>query len=94
MAHLPVYPFDRLNMKHELKTWPPYFKDVCDGKKTFEYRKDDRGFNVGDTLNLREWNPAIKEYTGKEVLVEVVYKISGEDVGIPREYCIMGIEKI
>ena len=39
---------------HELKTWPQFFDSIVDGTKTFELRKDDRGFEVGDAVLLRE----------------------------------------
>lgn len=45
-------------MHHELKILPPYFEAVIDGRKTFEIRKDDRGFQAGDTVTLREYDPA------------------------------------
>lgn len=44
-------------MNHELKIWPAFFAAVAEGTKTFEFRKDDRKFGVGDILILREWNP-------------------------------------
>ena len=62
-------------MRHELKCTPPYFQAVWDDEKRFELRKDDRGFTVGDTLWLREWDG---EYTGREIDVEVTYLLSGE----------------
>jgi hypothetical protein len=43
---------------HELKTWPAYFERLLSGEKTFEVRKDDRGFQAGDELLLREFDPA------------------------------------
>lgn len=43
-------------MIHDLKTAPVYFERVVSGEKTFEVRKDDRGFQSGDTLILREWD--------------------------------------
>lgn len=50
-------------MIHELKTWPEFFDAVKRGEKTFEVRRDDRGFQVGDTLRLVRWQPA-KGYAG------------------------------
>jgi len=44
-------------MKHTLKTWPEYFQAVLEGKKTFEIRENDRGFQVGDELELIEYDP-------------------------------------
>ena len=37
---------------HELKLNTKYFDDVKDGTKTFEIRKNDRGYQVGDLLSL------------------------------------------
>ncbi len=54
-------------MIHCLKTWPELFQEVLEGRKRFEIRKDDRGFEVGDLLCLQEWNPATCEYTGREI---------------------------
>lgn len=58
---------------HELKTWPEYFEEVWADTKGFELRKDDRNFQVGDTLVLREWKPVSEKYTGREVPVTVTY---------------------
>ena len=44
-------------MNHELKIWPQYYARVKDGSKTFEIRKNDRGFQSGDTVELREFDP-------------------------------------
>lgn len=51
---------------HELKTWPSYFEAIADGRKTYELRRDDRGFAVGDVLRLREWSVG-SGYTGNKV---------------------------
>ena len=53
-------------MHHELKILPPYFEAVLDGRKTFEIRKDDRGFQAGDAVTLREYDPRYKGYYQSE----------------------------
>lgn len=45
-------------MIHELKLRREFFDYVRFGVKKFEIRKDDRGFNVGDTLVLKEIDEA------------------------------------
>lgn len=56
-------------MIHELKIYPDFFQAVISGEKTFEIRKNDRQFKVGDMLALNEydWN----SYTGNSCLVYV-----------------------
>lgn len=44
---------------HVLKAWPEPFAAVVRGVKRFEVRKDDRGFEVGDRLVLREYEPIV-----------------------------------
>ena len=43
-------------MIHELKCAPDYFARLADGSKTFEIRKDDRGYQAGDELVLRPFS--------------------------------------
>ena len=40
---------------HKLKLNSAYYDDSASGIKTFEIRKNDRDFKVGDILELREW---------------------------------------
>lgn len=40
---------------HELKCWPDEFAAVLAGDKGFEIRRDDRGFERGDLVVLREF---------------------------------------
>lgn len=55
-----------VSMIHELKIWPQYYCRVADGSKTFELRKNDRGFQPGDIVVLREWEPDPKHPTTGE----------------------------
>ncbi len=77
---------------HVLKTWPGYYQPVLSGKKRFEYRKDDRGFAVGDILHLMEWSPKTRAFTGSDIFVRVTFYFS--ELGIPQGYCILGIELV
>jgi hypothetical protein len=43
--------------EHELKCWPSAFDAVQSGAKRFEWRRDDRGYAVGDILILKLWDP-------------------------------------
>ena len=74
---------------HYLKTWPAPFEQVWNGRKTFEIRKDDRGFEVGDTLRLREYVLDADAYTGREVRVHVTY-IARDAWGLPHDLVVMG----
>lgn len=65
-------------MIHELKIFPEFFKEVISGKKTFEIRKADRPFAVGDLLALNEFDPNIPGYTDNSCLVYVDYILSGD----------------
>ncbi|WP_197232074.1 DUF3850 domain-containing protein [Lysinibacillus sphaericus] len=56
---------------HELKISPEYFGPVAEGIKTFETRKDDRSYKVGDLLLLKEYKNGA--FTGNAVLKEVTY---------------------
>lgn len=48
----------RARIRHELKCWPEFFEPTLRAHKRFELRRDDRGgFQVGDELLLKEWNP-------------------------------------
>jgi hypothetical protein len=78
-------------MIHELKTWPEPFAALLEGRKMFEIRKADRPFDVGDALDLREWNPDGSGYTGRETVAVVTYIVRGGAWGLPPDLCVMGL---
>ena len=78
------------------------FAAIKDGRKRFEWRRDDRGYEVGDVLLLREWDPVTKDFVdvsgdfdapfvANEMRVRVTYILRGA-FGIPPNYCVMSIE--
>lgn len=78
---------------HYIKTAPRFFGDISSGVKNFECRKNDRDYQVGDTLVLQEWLPGV-EYTGRELKRYVVYLLPGGAFGIAEGYCVMGLSTI
>lgn len=76
---------------HILKTWPKEFRSLAKGEKTFEVRKNDRGFNVGDILILREWCPKTKKYSGSICERQVIHILEGGQFGIEKEYVVMSL---
>jgi hypothetical protein len=57
---------------HYLKTLTTFYQAVENGKKSFEVRFNDRDFQVGDILHLKEFVPP-STYTGREIHKEVIY---------------------
>lgn len=66
---------------HSLKTWPEFFEAQRSGRKTFELRRNDRDFHLGDVLVLREWRTDMQhrdggvegDFTGRELRRRVTY---------------------
>src|SRR3974390_688590 len=61
---------------HELKCLPEFYCHLERGEKTFEARKDDRGFRAGDSLRLREWSKK-DGYSGREMTRQISYILGG-----------------
>ena len=88
-------------VEHELKTHPPYFAKVYYGEKPFEIRLNDRDFQRGDILILKEYDPECDKvhargepdpcYTGRWVRAEVTYMTDFEQ---QNGYVVMGIKMI
>jgi len=73
--------------EHELKTLPTYYQQAISGQKRFEYRRNDRCYQVGDVLILREYIlPDLTDpggYTGArcEFIINHVLDCSAIDPG-------------
>lgn len=85
---------------HDLKTWPRFFADVAAGIKTFELRRNDRAFQRGDTLLLREYDPTPSyvyprgRFMGPTITVEVTYVLTGTEYGLRDGYCALGFRHV
>lgn len=77
--------------RHELKTWPGYYEAVECGEKTFELRRNDRDFETGDVLVLREWDPE-HGYTGRSLERLVTYVLrNAEAFGLRSGFVVLGL---
>jgi len=74
---------------HQLKIFPEYFKPVAEGNKTFEIRKNDRDYKVGDVLLLQEYIPSEDKFTGRVLDRKITYIT---DYAQQEGYVVMGIK--
>lgn len=89
MQNLPSDTQETKQKVHQIRLAKSYFDDVANGIKTFELRKNDRGYKKGDILEMMEF--ADGKNTGRMVRVLVTY-ILEDYTGIEDGYCIMAIK--
>ena len=80
-------------MIHNLKIETRYWNRVKEGVKPWEIRLNDRDYQTGDIIVLREWNEAEKKYTEEYSQYEIKYLLHGSGYGLEEGYCIMTLEK-
>jgi hypothetical protein len=66
--------------KHYKKIQTEHFENILSGDKTFELRLADWECVAGDVLILQEWNPATRDYTGREIKKDVTYVLKTKDI--------------
>lgn len=84
-------------MHHILKTDPLYWDAIAEGRKSFEVRFDDRGFDVGDTLELMRIDrlDISSSYDGLDRLYsKIIFILRGGQYGIADGYCVLQLGKI
>lgn len=76
---------------HELKILPKWFEDVQANKKNFEIRKNDRNFELGDYLILKEWYGG--KFTDRYIIRQIEYIYQGDGrYGISEDCCVLGLK--
>jgi hypothetical protein len=91
-----------MTVLHQLKSWPEFFEPVFEGRKPFELRRNDRDFQTGDHIVLREYEPREDRYTGREITKRVTYVLRGIGnvgtiapyKGLSTGYAILGLADI
>lgn len=88
--------------EHILKTYDVYWDAVESGAKTFEVRRDDRGFQKGDTIILIRMVKSVldswvEDRTGdnqpKYLRRKIAYILTGGQLGIEPGYVVMALRK-
>ena len=75
---------------HELKTYPHYFEQTIKGNKSFEIRLNDRNFQIGDIVVLKEWDNI--KYSGREIKGEIKYILTDKFIGLAKGYVAFSLE--
>lgn len=82
-----------------MKCDPPAYEAVDRGDKTFEVRRDDRGFQKGDVLILEKFDRAKQRYVhdawGNKQLLrrKIRFILTGGQYGIEPGYVVMALRK-
>lgn len=95
--------------EHVLKTDRAYFQAVFDGRKPFDVRANDRGFQAGDTVVLVEpvdWSSGLEEcyrhpctsHRHRTITTEVTYVYAGDPRrlfgGVEPGHVVLGFGKL
>lgn len=88
----------RETIVHQLNTWPTYWSAIGRGEKTFEVRRNDRGFQTGDIIELyRTWEdrPASTRKSDTQPLrFRIGWILQGGQFGIEPGHCVFSLAPI
>ena len=73
--------------RHKLICVQPFFDQIKTGVKTFELRRNDRDFQVGDWVYLHEYDMLQDVYSGQSIRVEITYVLENR-AGLDDDMCI------
>lgn len=78
--------------EHKIKIKKMYYDAVLSGEKTFEIRKNDRDYKVGDIIHfvpIADNGDMIIPHNPKEY--KITYVFHGGEYGLENRYCVFGI---
>lgn len=81
-------------MTHIIKILEPYADAIIDGRKKFEVRQNDRGYNAGDKIWFRVIYPdktIFSTHPLNKKRYSITYVYSG--AGLQNNYVVFGIEE-
>lgn len=79
---------------HTLKTLPQYFEAIERGEKTFEVRRNDRGFQKGDLVVLKKLDSSGRFYDSfnRELTFRIGWLLQGGQFGIEPGFCVFSLD--
>ncbi len=82
-----------MNRTHELKILKPFADAVFAREKTFEVRKNDRGFQKGETVKFRviDGDGRYIDHPLNDVKYKITYVLSGW--GVEPDHVVFGIKE-
>ena len=79
---------------HILKIKEEYFNEVIRGEKTFELRKNDRDYQVGDLIHFIKTD-GFEYFSHSKNAYRITYILKNvPEYGLDKDYCILGIKKL
>jgi Domain of unknown function (DUF3850) len=86
-------------IEHTVKCWPIYFDAIESGEKPFDVRRDDRGYQKGDILNLQKYDIKLGyvcksglRFTTQSCRREITWILTGGQFGIEPGYVVLGLK--
>lgn len=81
--------------EHKIKIKKRYYDAVLKGEKTFEIRKNDRDYNVGDIINfIPIADDCDMILPHNQTSYKVTYVFHGGEYGLEEGYCVFGIAPV
>lgn len=83
---------------HMVKSWSHLYDAIVSGAKSYDLRKNDRDYKVGDILHLKQYDNINGKFTGWQTTRRISYITSNDtpcavsSAVLPNEYCILGFE--
>lgn len=77
--------------EHMVKCWPAYYDAIERGDKTFDVRRDDRGYQKGDTLSLHRYEIGFGYHTGCILKRQITYVLTGGQFGIEPGFVVLAL---
>lgn len=60
--------------KHSVKSWTYLYEAIINGQKKHDVRYvNERDYQVGDLLELNEFDQVLQQYTGRKTMARITY---------------------